>query len=536
LACNKLNTTAVDHLSKVVKMTEVVFLFELHQPRRFKRQLGRSSQNDMPGLAEEIYFDDKLNRDVLDRVAMRAYLPALKSIARSIKEDGFRCALGISGVLMEQCMWWNPKILELVRDLVKTGACELVAQPYFRTLASVFDLEEMAEQVEAHRKALNTAFGVNPTIAGNTDFIYNNKMAKKFASMGFKAVLTEGVESALSWRSPNHVYNAKDSGIPLLMRNGMLSDDIGFRYSAADWSEWPLTPEKYSDWLSKVDGDVIFIALDLAAFGEHHLFESGINNFLSSLPKEISKHGKLSFATPSEVVGTHASVGDIDVDESATISWADHQKDTSAWLGNDMQRYCLDVARYMQPVAKKLGGKYLRMWRLLTTSDHFYYMNAKGEEARGAGAYFSPYNSAIKAFLTFNWVLSDYRQRLYGSAGDNISYYRMLDGRLPAGHLFRFYSGFTRPEGSTARNLRELLDAIKVMDAKVLEFNVIRGDLSRWVGEVLGCSALSLWLDSLRQKGLPDDIKEAMAAEVERAIMEAESRLGKMEKDSLETR
>jgi alpha-amylase len=517
-------------------VTDIVFLFEMHQPRRFRRQLGRTAQYDMRGLVEEIYFDDNLNRDILDRVSKRAYLPALRSIAKSINEDGFRCALSISGVLMEQCAWWSQDVLRLVGDIVKTRACELVAQPYFRTLASVFDLKEMTEQVESHRKTLSTTFGVTPTVVGNTDFIYNNPIAKELGAMGFKAALTEGVESSMLWRSPNYVYKAKDSEIALLMRNGTLSDDIGFRFSRADWSEYPLTSEKYADWLSKSEGDVVFIALDLAAFGEHNWPESGIHSFLSGLPKEVRKHENLDFALPSEAVVEHPPVGEIDVDASATISWADPQKDTSAWIGNEMQRYCLDVARYVQPVARRIGDKYLRMWRLLTMSDHFYYMSTKGDEAGGARAYFSPYNSAVETFLTFNWVLTDYRYRLYAATGDSISYYRMLDGRLPDGHIFRFYSRLASPEGSTARNLRELLEAIKVIDEKSLEFHTIRGDLSRWTGEVLGCGPLALWLDSLRQKPLPEGLREVMIAEIEKAIREAEAHLGSKEKGGLETR
>lgn len=517
-------------------MADVVFLFDMHQPRRFRRQLGRAAQYDMRGLVEEVYFDDNLNRDVLDRVSRRAYLPALKSIERSISENGFRCALGISGVLMEQCAWWSQDVLRLIGDLAKTGACELVAEPYYRTLASAFDMNEMAEQVEAHRKTISSTFGVAPTVAANTDFIYNNSVAKELAAMGFKAVLTEGVESAMMWRSPNYVYKAKDCDISLLLRNGMLSDDVGFRFSRADWSEFPLTAEKYAEWISRSEGDVIFVALDLAAFGEHHWPESGIHSFLSNLPKEIKKHENLAFATPSEAVGRYAPTGEVDVEEGATISWADPQKDMSAWFGNEMQRYCLDVARYIHPMARRLGEKYMRVWRLLTMSDHFYYMGTKGDEAGGARAYFSPYNSAVEMFLTFNWVLSDYRYRLYSAIGDTISYYRMLDGRLPEGHTFRLSSGLASPEGPAVRNLRDLLEAIKVIDAKALEFHAIRGDLGRWVGEVLGCGSLALWLDSLRQKALPEDLRGAMIAEVEKAIREAEGHLGMGAKGSIETR
>lgn len=517
-------------------MTDVVFLFEMHQPRRFRRQLGRMAQYDMRGLVEEIYFDDNLNRDVLDRVAKRAYMPALRSIASSIKEDGFRCALLISGVLMEQCAWWSQDVLRQVGEMVKTGSCELVAQPYFRTLAGVFDRKEMAEQVDAHRKTLSSTFGVTPEVVCNTDFIYNNQIAKEFAEMGFKAVLTEGSESAMTWKSPNFVYKAKGLDIPLILRNGPLSDDIGFRFSRTDWSEYPLTAEKYAEWLSKIEGDVVFLAMDLAAFGEHNWPESGIHNFLSNLPKEVKKHESLAFSTPIELVGKHAPTEELDVEEGATISWADPQKDTSAWFGNEMQRYCHDVARYVQPIAKRLGDKYLRMWRLLMMSDHFYYMGTKGEDAGGARGYFSPYNSAVEAFLTFNWILSDYRYRLYAATGDAVSYFRMLDGRLPDGHVFKFFSGLASPEGSSVRNLRELLEAVKVIDGKSLEFHAIRGDLGRWVGEVLGCGSLALWLDSLRQKALPEDLRGAMAAEVERAIREAEAHLEGREKGGLEAR
>jgi alpha-amylase len=517
-------------------MTDVVFLFEMHQPRRFRRQLGRTAQYDMRGLVEEIYFDDNLNRDILDRVARRAYMPALKSIVKSAKEDGFRCALGLSGVLMEQCAWWSQDVLRLVGELVKTGACELVAQPYFRTVAGVFDQKEMVEQVEAHRKMLSSTFGVTPSIVSNTDFIYNNLIAKEFSAMGFKGVLTEGAEAATMWKSPNYVYKAKDSEIPVILRNGMLSDDIGFRFSQADWTEYPITPEKYAEWLSKIEGDTIFVAVDLAAFGEHHWPESGIHSFLSNLPKEIKKHERLTFATPGEVVGKYSPMGEVDVDENMTISWADPQKDTSAWFGNEMQRYCLDVARYVQPIAKKLGDKYLRMWRLLMMSDHFYYMSTKGEDAGGARGYFSPYNSAVETFLTFNWILADYRYRLYAATGDAVSYFRMLDGRLPEGHIFRFFSGLATQEGTSVRNLRELLEAVKVIDNKSLEFHAIRGDLGRWVSEVLGCGSLALWLDSLRQKALPENLRDAMVAEVERSIKEAEGHLGAREKSGLEAR
>ena len=512
-------------------MTEIVFFFELHQPRRFRRQFGKTLPFDSDKL-EEVYFDDDMNKDIFDRVARKCYIPALKSLVQSAKENNFRCALGVSGIFLEQCMWWNEEVLSLIHDLVDTGSCELTAQTYYHSLASMINVQEFGEQVDEHRKMLKDVFNVTPSTVENTEFIYSNDVAKMFEGMGFKAVMTEGVDRILGWRSPNYLYKAKGANISVLMRNYRLSDDIGFRFTSRDWSEWPLTAEKYATWLSKVEGDVVFLALDFETFGEHHWPESGIHNFLGLLPKEIGKYSSLEFALPRDVVKKIKPMDDLDVEEC--ISWADLERDTSAWLANEMQRHCFDVVRYLEPMAKSVSNKYTRVWRLFTTSDGYHYMSTKSGGAGAVHSYFSHYNSPIEAFLTFTWILTDYRYKVYHAMGDKSTYFRMLHGDLPESHSFHFYIGFARPLGISVKNLSELRDVTKTVDLKSLEFHVLRGDLSRWTGEVLGCRELSASMDKLRRGPLPGDLRGQLLTEIETAIKDAEAHLYRKETKAFE--
>lgn len=498
-------------------MTEIVFFFELHQPRRMRRQFGRMLPSSMDKL-EELYFDDYLNKEVFERVTQKCYLPALRSILQSAREANFRCALGLSGLFVEQCNWWGEEVLGLIRDLVDTGSCELTSQTYYHSLASMISPQEFKEQIEEHKKMLKDLFNVTPTAAENTEFIYNNDVAKIMEGMGYKVMLSEGVERVLGWRSPNYMYKAKNANISVLMRNYRLSDDIGFRFTSRDWPEWPLTAEKYAGWLSKVTGDLIFLALDFETFGEHHWPESGIHDFLSRLPVEIGTHRSLKFATPSEAAASVKPVDEVDVKDST--SWADMERDTSAWLMNEMQRHCFDLVRYLEPMAKSSGEKYLRLWRLFTTSDNFHYMSTKGGGAGAVHSYFSPYNSPIESFLTFTWILADYRYRVYTALGDRSKYFRMLYGDLPESHSFHFYTGFAKPTGIMARNLSELREVARTVDIDSLEFHVRRGDLSRWSREVLGCAGLSEALE--RMKSMPSDmLRNLVVSEIDVEIKDA---------------
>jgi alpha-amylase len=512
-------------------LVEIVLFFELHQPRRFRRQFGRTLPLESEKL-EDIYFDDELNREVFERVARKSYIPGLKNLIQGAKEGRFKCALGLSGIFLEQCTWWSPEVLELIRELVGTGACELTAQTYFHSLASMINAEEFREQVDAQRKVLKDLFNVSPSAVENTEFIYSNEIAKMFENMGFKVVLTEGVERILGWRSPNFLYKAKGANVSVLMRNYRLSDDIGFRFTSRDWSGWPLTAEKYSEWLSKINEELVFLALDFETFGEHHWTESGIHNFLRALPREVKKYKWLEFATPTEAAKKLKAADEVDVPEA--ISWADLERDTSAWLANEMQRHCFDVLRYIEPMAKSVGNKFLRTWRLFTTSDHYHYMSTKGGGAGAVHSYFSHYNSPIEGFLTFTWVLTDFRYRVYTAMGDKARYYRMLLGDLPESHAFHFYTGFARPLGLSVKNLNELREAAKNIDKKSLEFHIMRGDLSRWTREVLGCTGLPPALDRLREKPLHEDLREKILMEIDRSIKDAEVHLYGKETERLE--
>ncbi|MGC8937141.1 MAG: alpha-amylase, partial [Candidatus Methanomethylicaceae archaeon] len=330
-----------------------------------------------------------------------------------------------------------------------------------------------------------------------------------------------GADRVLGWRSPNYMYKAKGSNVSVFMRNYMLSDDIGFRFTSRDWVGWPLTAEKYAEWLEKSQGDVIFIAMDFETFGEHHWADSGILEFMRALPKEVKKYGDMRFATPSEAASRLKPVDEVDVPEA--ISWADLERDLSAWLGNDLQKHCFDVVKYLEPMAKSVGGRFLRVWRYFTTSDYYHYMSTKGGGAGAVHSYFSHFNSPIEAFLSFTWVLADFRYRIYEAMGDRAIYFRMLFGDLPETHAFHFYSGFAEPLGVSVRNLTELREVVEKVDERSLEFHIARGDLSRWVGEVLGCKTLAQ--EFLKVKHLPEGWRDAVIKAIEEAINAARAGL-----------
>lgn len=502
-------------------MVDIVLFFELHQPRRLRRQFGRNFPLEAERI-EELYFDDDLNREVFERVAKKCYVPALRTLLDITREGGFKCALGLSGVFLEQANWWGPEVIELIRQLAYTGSCELTAQTYFHSLASRISQSEFRDQVAMQTKLLTDLFDYKPTAIENTEFIYSNSIAKEFEGMGFKTAMTEGVDTMLGWRSPNYVYKAKGSDIKVLMRNYRLSDDIGFRFTSREWPGWPLTAEKYAGWLSGVGGDLVFLGMDFETFGEHHWPESGIHDFLRNLPREVSRYSWMNFATPTEASKRHSPVDEIDV--GGEISWADLERDTSAWLSNEMQRHSFEVMKYVEPMAKSVGGKYLRAWRLMTTSDHYHYMSTKGGGAGAVHSYFSHFNSPIESFLTFSWTLTDFRYKVYMALGGRSRYYRMLLGELPESHSFHFYSGFAKPIGFKAGNLLELRQALLDVPEEAVDFHVKRGDLSRWSNEVLACPALAASIDGMRRAGKRVS-RETVVKEVDAVIATAEKEL-----------
>ncbi len=385
-------------------MTSLCFYFQVHQPMRLSK--FSVFTKDAP------YFDDERNRTYFERVARKCYLPTNKLLLDLINthDKKFKIAFSLTGVFIEQCKKFYPEVLDTFKELAKTGNVEFLNETYYHSLAALFSLNEFKEQIKLHRKAILELFGQKPKVFRNTEAMYSNNIAKIVESMGYKGIITEGHESILGWRSPNYLYNPHECNkISVLLRNYKLSDDIGFRFSAKWWEEYPLTADKYASWLSRCEGQCVNLFIDYETFGEHQWEDTGIFNFLRYLPTEVLKYQHLDFKTPSEIIKSNKPVGIIDV--PYIISWADIQRDTSAWLENDMQRLAFDEISKLENHIKK-HPELLHVWRLLQTSDHFYYMCTKWFADGDVHKYFNPYNSPYDAFINYMNILQDLRQKL----------------------------------------------------------------------------------------------------------------------------
>jgi len=477
-------------------VTDICFVFEVHQPFRLNRNyhadlLARRqvSKEDL----FDLYFDHRLNREVFDRTAQKCYFPANNTILEQIDKlkgnrKQFKVAFSLSGVFVEQCERWNGDLLESFRQLARSGCVEFLEQTYYHSLASLFgsDRSEFVEQIEMHRQLMKEVFNYEPRVVENTECIYNNAIAKTLDLMGYRAVVTEGVERVLGWRSPNHVYNARGSDIRVLLRNYQVSDDIGFRFTSTWWEKWPLTAEKYSSWLAASPGEVINIFLDYETFGEHHWPESGIHDFLRWLPSEVIKRDHLEWRTPTEVVQQHSPVGEIDVFEYDTISWADLERDTSAWIGNQMQLTSFETQKRLEPAIRELGDSELvKLWRYLQASDHLYYMSTKGAGPGDVHAYFSPLGSPIQAFGVYLAVMSDLEARISQELQKPHLVAKRMLGAVPPSGCFTFFQGFARPMNRSVRSLGEFTSAIESIESGSIEFHMERGDFERWVRQVV---------------------------------------------------
>ncbi len=487
-------------------MTDIVFMFEVHQPyrisREFRDKLGELIAREgrvTPEALEDIYFDNNLNRFVFERAARRCYLPANEVILNEIdryryENRKFKVSYSISGVFLEQAEKWMPEVIDSFKRLVDTGMVEFLDQTYYHSLASVFSEGEFIEQVREHRRIIKDLFGVEPTAVENTEFIYNNRVAHIFAQLGYRVVFTEGVERVLGWRSPNYVYKARGSDIRVLMRNYRLSDDIGFRFAARWWEEYPLTADKYSAWLAHTPGDVINLCMDYETFGEHFPAETGIFEFLRWLPGEILKWEHLNFATPTEAAERNPVRDEIDVPEHMTISWADLERDLTAWLMNNMQWNAFSKVVKLEKPIKILGDKgFLRLWRLLMISDHLYYMNTKGGGPGDVHTYFSPYGTALEAYVVFSDVFSDLESRVFKSFEED---YGMRSKwiwarNVPQSKVFVFYRGWDQPLGWKASNMDELLWCIERAPIESIEFHHSNNHFVKWVREVVGDNILA---------------------------------------------
>ena len=406
-------------------MKGVVLCFEAHQPYRIRQRIVEqiaSKQIVRFRDLEKTYFDDELNKQIFKRVSERCYLPAsevLIDIIERQKADGrgLRVAFSLSGLFIEQARKYDERVLQAFRDLSNTGRVEFLAQTYYHSLVSLYSEErpEFIEQVMKHVNAVGEEFNKKPTVFENTELIYNNSIARTVEKMGFKAIFTEGVERILGWRSPNYVYSPKGvSRLKLLLRNYRLTDDIGFRFSSTRWEQYPLTAEKYASWLAATPGDCINIFMDYETFGEHHWKETGIFDFLRALPEKVLEYENLSFMLPSEVVERFDARDEIDVFElGGTVSWADEEKDLTAWLQNPMQIFLFERIKALEPIVKTVGDTYaLELWRRFTTSDYYYYLSTKTGGAGEVHSYFNPYPNPLNAYNSMMEALLDFELRV----------------------------------------------------------------------------------------------------------------------------
>jgi alpha-amylase len=389
-------------------MASVCFYFQVHQPYRLRHHTIFDTGSE--------YFDEIKNAEICRKVAQKCYLPANHLLLELIErhEGKFRVAFSTTGVALEQFQQYAPDVLASFQQLAATGCVEFLAETYHHSLSFLYSREEFIEQVNAHRRMIQTLFGQNPQVFRNTELVYSNALAEVIEQTGdFKAVLLEGADRILGDRSPNFVYRPPNCGkLKLLLKNYRLSDDIAFRFSNRGWSEWPLGADKFASWINAVNGNgfVVNLFIDYETFGEHQWQDTGVFEFLRHLPQEILRHPDNDFKTPTEVADSFDAVGVVDVPN--LISWADTERDLSAWLGNPMQQNAIGELYGLEHAVKELGDKdILTSWRRLQISDHFYYMCTKYFADGDVHKYFNPYDSPYDSFINFMNVLDHLKLR-----------------------------------------------------------------------------------------------------------------------------
>lgn len=388
-------------------MPDVCLYFQVHQPNRLVPY-------DFFRIGEHAYYeDDGLNASILSKVAEKCYLPANRMFKRLIEESEgrFRMAMSISGTVIEQMQHHRPDVLESFQELVSTGGVELLAETYYHSLSFVHSTREFERQVEMHLDKLEEVFQVRPRVFRNTELIYNNAIAAQVETMGFDGVIAEGVEWTLNGNSPNFLYRAPTTArIKTLLRNIGLSDDLGFRFSDKSWSEWPITPEKFAGWVMDSPGDVVNLFLDYESIGEHQWEDTGVFDFWEKLPEAVVDAGS-QFVTPTEAVEVYRAAREYDC--HFITSWADAERDLSAWMGNVMQQEAIaKVHRLEQEILAVKDDDLTHTWAKMQTSDHFYWMSTKGGSDGNVHSYFSPYPSPYDAYIYFMNVLADLQIRL----------------------------------------------------------------------------------------------------------------------------
>jgi alpha-amylase len=431
-------------------MKTICLYFQLHQPFRFRRYRFFDIGND------HYYYDDYANETILTKVANNCYLPANKIILEAIKKHKgkFKVAFSLSGIAIEQFLLYAPAVIESFKELAATGCVEFLSETYSHSLVSLKSKEAFQKQIIKHDDLIEKYFGQRPNVFRNTEMIYSDEIGGMIADMGFKAMLTEGAKHVLGWKSPSFVYtNAINPRLKVLMRNYKLSDDITFRFSNHAWSEHPLTAEKYIGWISKMNAneEIINLFMDYETFGEHQKASSGIFNFLKELPNAAVKDKTIQFDTPSSVIDYLQPVSNIHV--LYPISWADEERDLSAWLGNELQEEAYNKLYALQPRVEKCSDPEIwKDWEYLQISDHFYYMCTKFFSDGEVHMYFNPYESPYEAFINYMNILSDFSLR--------------LDKLIPENEIERQLSDFQKMIDEKDRKIKKLEAELKINPLK----------------------------------------------------------------------
>ncbi len=393
-------------MSNLKNNKAICLYFQVHQPFRLKRYRFFNLGSD------HYYYDDFNNESIMRKVAEKCYLPANEILLKLISKhkDKFKVAFSISGIAMNQFRLYAPEVLDSFKKLAETGMVEFLGETFSHSLASLKNREEFEEQIIRHSSMMKEFFGVDPVTFRNTELIYSDEIGEWVSEMGFKAVLAEGAKHILGWKSPNFLYcNAANPRLKVLLRNFVLSDDIAFRFANKDWSEWPLTADKYATWIKKLstEGELVNIFIDYETFGEHNWKETGIFDFLEHLPGAVMKKTPFKFMTPAEVAENLQPVSAINV--NTPISWADEERDVTAWMGNELQVAAIDKLYSLYDRVKECDDESIKKnWDYLQTSDHFYYMATKFFSDGVVHKYFNPYESSYDAFLNYMNVLSDF--------------------------------------------------------------------------------------------------------------------------------
>ena len=385
-------------------MKTVCLYFQVHQPWRLKVYRFFNIGKD------HNYLDDFTNRAIMQKVARQCYLPMNALLLKLIKENkgAFKCSFSITGSAVEQFRAYAPEVLDSFRALAETGCVEFLAETYSHSLAALSSKEDFVEQVKLHSKMIKDEFGKKPVAFRNTELIYSDQIGEMVSALGFKTILAEGAKHVLGWKSPDYVYtNAIDNRLRVLLRNYKLSDDIAFRFSNQGWDQYPLTADKFAGWVKESAGEVVNLFMDYETFGEHQKATTGIFDFMKALPAAILAQGDMKFATVSEAAKSSQPIGVLHCPH--VMSWADEERDVTAWLGNELQNEAFSKLYGLKDKVKALkSADFEYVWNFMQTSDHFYYMATKWLSDGDVHSYFNPYGSSYEAFINYMNVLSDF--------------------------------------------------------------------------------------------------------------------------------